>query len=172
MTEKLKYTVFRVRWGYFGLLGTEKGLLRSCLPIAGRQVVEKELLSGIGQAACDSRAFKVLQEKITAYFNGSYVDFADESVVLAGLSEFARSVLSTCQAIPYGQQVSYADLAKLVRRPKAGRAVGGVMGNNHVPLIVPCHRVIRNDGTLGGFSAVGGIGLKKRMLKLESGVKK
>jgi len=168
MSESLKYVIFRTRWGYFGLLGTEKGLVRASLPIADSQRVKQLLLSGIVRAESDTRFFAELGEKVKAYFEGSYVDFADTRVVLDGLSEFSSKVLTACRKIQYGRTISYGRLAKLAGRPGAGQAVGNVLSRNPVPLIIPCHRIIRSDGKLGGFSATGGIRLKQKMLELES----
>ena len=84
-----------------------------------------------------------------------------------GLSEFAKSVLTACRAIKFGQTISYLGLAEKAGHPTAARAVGNVMAKNPLPLIVPCHRVLNADGRAGGFSATGGISLKKKMLELE-----
>ena len=109
-----------------------------------------------------------LQEQITAYFQGSYVNFdADIPVLFMGLSPFARSVLAACKTVKYGQTISYGQLAAKAGSPKASRAIGGVMARNATPLIIPCHRVIRGDGKIGGFSAIGGVSLKKRLLQME-----
>ena len=67
--------------------------------------------------------------------------------------------------IPYGSTKSYGEIAKIIKT--SPRYVGNVCGQNKHLLIVPCHRVVRSDGSLGGFSSIGGIKLKKRLLKLE-----
>ena len=167
MAERLKYVIFRTRWGYFGLLRGEKGLVRSCLPVADRRKAKKLLLAKTSIANHDARLFVDLQKKIKAYFEGSYVDFADTRLVLDGLSEFSRKVLTACKKVKYGQTFSYSELAKLAGRPGAGRAVGNILAKNPLPLIIPCHRIIRSDGKIGGFSAQGGIGLKEKMLEME-----
>jgi methylated-DNA-[protein]-cysteine S-methyltransferase len=129
--------------------------------------VEGHLLAGVGEARYDSGLFVRVQEKVKAYFDGSYVDFGDVEVVLR-VSEFGRRVLGACRDVRYGQCVSYGDLAKTAGRERSARAVGGVLGRNPVPLIIGCHRIVRSDGKIGGFSAGGGVGLKQRMLELES----
>ena len=167
MVKSLKYIVFRTRWGWFGLLDSEKGLLRTSLPVVDMGKAEMVLLAGITEAKCDKRGFVDLQEKIKLYFEGSYVDFADTRVILDGLGEFGAGVLTACRKVEYGQTISYGELARLAGRPRAGRAVGNILAKNPVPLIIPCHRVIRSDGKIGGFSAAGGIKLKQKMLELE-----
>lgn len=85
-------------------------------------------------------------------------------------SGFTGEVQRAIQQIPYGATRSYADLAELIG--SAPRAVGGGCGRNPIPIIVPCHRVIRSDGGLGGFSAGGdrGVDLKRTLLEFEAGV--
>jgi methylated-DNA-[protein]-cysteine S-methyltransferase len=85
------------------------------------------------------------------------------------MSAFARSVLGACREIRFGQTMSYEGLARKAGKPKAVRAVGRVMARNPLPLIIPCHRVVHCDGKIGGFSAIGGVSLKKRMLEMEGG---
>jgi methylated-DNA-[protein]-cysteine S-methyltransferase len=74
------------------------------------------------------------------------------------------------QKIPYGQTKSYGDIAKIVKT--SPRYVGNVCGQNNHLLLVPCHRVVRSDGNLGGFSGLGGLTLKKRLLDLEQSIDK
>lgn len=81
-------------------------------------------------------------------------------------TEFQRAVWSELEKIPYGETISYKELAVRIGKPKAIRAVGAANGANPIPIIVPCHRVIGNDGSLTGFG--GGLPLKKRLLELES----
>ncbi len=76
-------------------------------------------------------------------------------------------VWAELRSIPYGQTISYGELARRVGRPRAARAVGAANGANPIPIIVPCHRVIGADGSLTGFG--GGLAIKARLLALESG---
>lgn len=83
---------------------------------------------------------------------------------------FSLSVYKALQNIPAGKVITYSELASLCGHRKAYRAVGQALAKNIYPIIVPCHRVIRSDGSLGGFSGVGGISYKRRLL-LHEGVK-
>jgi methylated-DNA-[protein]-cysteine S-methyltransferase len=83
-------------------------------------------------------------------------------------TSFQRSVWSILEAIPYGETISYAELAQRVGNPKAARAVGSANGKNCIPIVIPCHRVIASDGTLGGFG--GGLPTKAKLLELERAV--
>ena len=78
---------------------------------------------------------------------------------------FQTSVWSALQEVPYGQAVSYGDLAEQIGKPKAARAIGGAVGKNPIPIIIPCHRVLAAGGKLGGFT--GGTDIKKWFLAIE-----
>ena len=80
-------------------------------------------------------------------------------------TEFQRQTWDLLRRIPYGKTVSYSDIARLMGRPKAVRAVGAANGRNPIPIVVPCHRVIGRDGSLTGFAA--GTDVKKKLLELE-----
>lgn len=79
---------------------------------------------------------------------------------------FTGRVMERMMAIPYGETRTYGDLAAAL--DTAPVAVGGACGRNPVPVVVPCHRVLRSDGGLGGYSAPGGVGLKERLLAHEA----
>ena len=82
-----------------------------------------------------------------------------------GRTVFHQKVWETLRRIPYGRVRSYGWVARKVGKPQAARAVGAACGANPLPLVVPCHRVVAGDGSLGGFA--GGLKLKKRLLVLE-----
>lgn len=82
-------------------------------------------------------------------------------------NEFKNKVYKICSSIPKGKVAVYGQIARLAGNPKAARAVGGFMKNNPNAPIVPCHRVIASDGKLTGYSGVGGITQKKKMLLAE-----
>lgn len=172
MQKTAKYVIFKTKWGYFGLAGTKSALCRTYLPESNSASLRRRLLKDLPDAEFDENFFKDLQEQIIGYFEGVRVDFSRVPVALDGLSIFSRKVLTACRKVEVGRTVTYAELAKKSGRPGASRAVGGVMARNPMPLIIPCHRVIRTDGKMGGFSAPGGIPLKKKMLKLERQVLK
>lgn len=80
-------------------------------------------------------------------------------------TKFQRQVWQALATIPFGQTRSYKDIARQILNPRAIRAIGGANGKNPLPIIIPCHRVIRENGELGGYT--GGLAKKKRLLKLE-----
>ncbi|MBN1392155.1 MAG: methylated-DNA--[protein]-cysteine S-methyltransferase [Sedimentisphaerales bacterium] len=172
MQKGVRFTIFKTKWGYFGLAFAGKRLLRTVLPATEREAVGSQLLKNLPFAKYDKNLLKAVQALIIAYFEGQCVDFRDIPVELDGFSSFSKRVLTACQDIGFGRTVTYGRLAELAGKHGAGRAVGGVLAKNPLPLIIPCHRVVCANGSLGGFSAAGGIGLKKRMLELEAGALK
>lgn len=110
------------------------------------------------------QSFKTLRTLLHRYLKGQRVDF-DIDIDISDLPDFTRKVLNELRKIPYGQMRSYRDIAARTGNPKAGRAVGQAVKRNPIPIIIPCHRVIREDGSLGGFSL--GEKIKKRLLFLE-----
>lgn len=167
INQDILYSIFKTRWGWFGLLGTENALLRTCLPVAFKEAVQRRLLTGIENPIPAKKAFKTIENDIISYYKGSCVDFSTVSVSFEGLTGFQQKVLTTLRSVSYGKKVSYGELARLADCPRGGRAIGTVMALNPLPLIIPCHRVIRADGSLGYFSAAGGVDTKQKMLDLE-----
>ncbi len=101
--------------------------------------------------------------QLREYFAGKRLEF-DVPLAPEG-TVFQRSVWRQLQAIPYGETISYGELARRVGNPKASRAVGSANRANPLPILIPCHRVIAGDGTLGGFG--GGLPTKQALLALE-----
>lgn len=106
-----------------------------------------------------SKEIKQIQE----YFAGKRKSFSMK-VFLKG-TKLQTNTWVGISKIPFGKTISYSELAKLSKNPKAIRAAASACGKNPVPIVIPCHRVIAKDGSIGGFG--GGIELKKKMLKLE-----
>jgi len=104
------------------------------------------------------------RRQLEEYFAGARKDF-DLPLKLKG-SEFQVNVLKALQKIPYGETVSYGEIAKRIGKPKAVRAVGAANGRNPIPIVVPCHRVIGSSGDLTGFG--GGLDTKEALLRLEA----
>lgn len=104
-----------------------------------------------------------IKRNLTLYLSGEKVDFFSYPLEM-NVSPSARRVLNEVRKIPYGQVRSYKWIAQ--RLGKRGyRAIGRILSINPLPIVIPCHRVIRADGNLGGFSS--GINIKKKLLKLE-----
>jgi methylated-DNA-[protein]-cysteine S-methyltransferase len=104
------------------------------------------------------------RRQLREYFAGERREF-DLPVKLRG-TDFQVSVLRALQEIPYGETVSYGEIARRIGRPRAVRAVGAANGRNPLPIVVPCHRVIGSTGDLTGFG--GGLDTKEALLRLEA----
>jgi len=165
--NQYQYDVFKTQWGWFGVLGCEAGLVRTQLADTEKDAVKNRLLQGIEGAKQNKTAFSELKTKILDYYQGKSVDFSDVRVYIATFTPFQQKVLTALRMVKYGKTVSYRQLARMAGNPKAARAIGSVMAENPLPLIIPCHRVIKADGTVGMFTATGGTKTKKRMLELE-----
>ena len=103
-------------------------------------------------------------EELDQYFNGKRQSF--DIVLDLNLPPFYLKILMEVSRIPFGKTVSYQDIAVQAGNPKAYRAAGTANAKNPIPIIIPCHRVLSSDGTLGGYG--GGLDLKKRLLLHES----
>jgi methylated-DNA-[protein]-cysteine S-methyltransferase len=111
----------------------------------------------------DSSGFAAVVEQLTAYFAGE-LDTFDLPLALHG-TQFQRTVWSALCEIPYGETVSYGELAERIGRPSAARAVGLANGKNPIGIIVPCHRVVGAAGGLTGYG--GGLDRKQYLLAFE-----
>ena len=107
--------------------------------------------------------FKSESDELIRYFEGELKKFSIKCQITG--TAFQNKVLNELKKIPYGQTMSYSDVADRIGHPKAYRAVGSANGKNRLPIIFPCHRVISNNGELGGFS--GGLSIKSKLLELE-----
>jgi len=162
-----EYAVVATPHGSVGLVATVHGLSRVVLTARPLQATRRVLEQLFPGSRHRPGLLPGLQRQLGDYFAGGPVRFRVR-LDLSGLRPFQRRVLEACREIPYGQTVTYGELARRIGRPAAARAVGGALARNPVPLVIPCHRVIAGDGSLGGFSAEPGIRLKHLLLVLES----
>ena len=126
-------------------------------------VMEQELEDEGYAVQTDEALTAPVREELREYATGQRTTF-DVPLALAG-SEWQKAVWMELTHIPYGETRSYGEIADSLGRPGAARAVGGANAANNLPVVVPCHRVISADGTLGGFN--GGLHLKERLLDHE-----
>jgi len=104
------------------------------------------------------------KQELIGYFEGRTEKFTQSTVFLEG-TEFEKKVWLTLKDIPYGETRTYKWLAEKIGNPKANRAVGQALSRNPIPLVLPCHRVIESDGSIGGYSS--GVDIKRRLLEIE-----
>lgn len=162
----IRYQIIATSWGPFVSVTTDGRLRATVLPHEFDRPIKQVIAHHWPEAKPSRQSIGNLRRAVVDYFKGKAVTF-DVPLDVSGLTEFHQAVLEACRRIPYGRTATYADLARAVGRPAATRAVGSALANNPLPLVIPCHRVIRTDGSLGGFSAPDGIATKRRLLELE-----
>jgi methylated-DNA-[protein]-cysteine S-methyltransferase len=165
---RMVYGVWTTAWGPMGAVASARGLCRVVLPHYQADDLRALLAFEHPGSIEAADAFAELTELSRAYCNGRPADFVDIVCDLPSEKTFTGRVLRCCRRIPYGQTQSYSSLAAAAGKDGSARAVATVMGKNRLPLVIPCHRVIYANGGLGGFSAPGGVELKRRMLALET----
>ena len=165
------YDVFATSWGWVGAIASERGLRHISLPEPSPDRALEHLARPLRHEAAVERpaAFATLREELDAYLRGD-AGAPSPELDLSGATDFFLSAWEACRSIPPGQTRTYSWLASEVGRPQAARAAGQAMARNRVPLIIPCHRVLGQDGGLHGF-ACPGIGMKARLLELEGAVR-
>jgi len=150
--------------GYAGVGFINSEVARLWLP----EKENSKLLARISEWEPGAKKIKggSLARRIAEYFEGEPIEFPD-TVYLGKFDVFAKKVFRALRRIRRGDTMTYAKLAARCGKPKAARYIGSIMGKNPVPLIIPCHRVIRSDGSPGGFTTPAGPSLKIKMLRLE-----
>lgn len=167
---EIRYTCFATPFGWCGLIKGTAGLLKILLPELEKTSVEDKIHSQYPLFSVYApEDFLPEQEALCLYFAGGDLVFPF-ILDFAGATAFQRAVWNAIKKIPYGQIRTYQWVSKRIKHPHSMRAVGNALGRNPFPLVIPCHRVIREDGMLGGFSAPQGLQLKVALLELE-GVK-
>lgn len=144
-----------VTWSDAGLTGV---LLPGTRGLHGRPAPEPE---AVPVSVCD------VVEAIVALLDGERTDLRWVVLDESGIDPFRRSVYAAAREIAPGATASYGEIARMIAKPDAPRAVGHALGENPFPIVVPCHRVLSSTGALHGFSAPGGIVTKRRMLEIE-----
>jgi len=169
LQKKIKYAVFKIDEGWCAVCATKKGISFFTLPRASKEeamdAIKKHTVDLEIEEAPDS--FERIKKDIVNYFSGKKIEF-ESSIDLSKYTPFQSAVFTAARSIPYGETRSYRWIAKKIGNPKGVRAVGQALKLNKIPLIIPCHRIIEENGRLGGFSF--GIKWKERLLQLEGAI--
>jgi methylated-DNA-[protein]-cysteine S-methyltransferase len=158
--------IFKSRWGWMGVSETTKGIVGVVLPKASRRAVlsEMQLSEADLRKGRRSSRLRVAQAQLTSYLAGARRSF-DLPLDLSQGTSFQRKVWQTLRRISYGRLRSYQWVALRVGGSQYARAVGNAVGTNPMPIVIPCHRIVAQDASLGGFS--GGLPTKRNLLRLE-----
>jgi methylated-DNA-[protein]-cysteine S-methyltransferase len=164
------YTVIRAPWGPLHVAATERGVVAVETLATTHDFVERleRRISGSVTTGGSPAARNLLDRaagQLSEYLEGRRLVF-ELPLDLVGRPAWDRDVLAGVQAVPWGAVTSYGRVARRVGRPGAARAVGGAVGRNPVGIVVPCHRVVAGDGSLGGY---GGdwFGSRERLLEIK-----
>lgn len=163
----LFYSELETEIGIITLVSTKKGLCRIDFETGDsyrmnlERWARRHFLSD--QIKREDQAFAPVKDQLTEYFQGIRKVF-DVELDLVG-TPFQKLVWNELLNIPYGETRSYKEVAQAIGAPKAVRAVGGANNRNHIPIIIPCHRVIGSNGALVGYG--GGLHIKERLLTIE-----
>ena len=151
--------------GGLSILSIKENVVKISFENESRKKMEKWCRSHLNMEIIEETDVPSLaKDQILNYLSGKRTSL-DFPVVHIN-SPFSKKVLETERTIPYGQTRSYGEVAKMVNKPRASRAVGSANAENPLPLYFPCHRIICSDGSIGGFG--GGIKVKHFLLDLES----
>ena len=159
-----EYTFFESQIGTISLASRNKKIVALDIHSKNLYEVKKHLSALYPEGSESDQSFKTIKLLLNRYLKGEKVDF-DVDIDISGETQFTQKVLRELKKIPYGKARSYLWIGKRVGHAMGARAVGQAVKRNPIPIIIPCHRVIREDGALGGFSL--GIEIKKRLLSLE-----
>lgn len=162
----VEYRLLKHRVGWIGFVATQRGLRRVLLPARSRATLEHAVSREFPDARENPRLLPDFAREFVRYFDGQSARFATR-FDWSDRTDFDSDVWRACSRIPYGRTSTYGELAAAVGRPGAARAVGAAMGRNPCPIVVPCHRVLRSDGSLGGYSGADGVEFKRRLLEME-----
>ena len=159
------YTTTDSPFGELLLARTPRGLVRVGLPEEGIEELLEDLAARISPRVLESQAqLDEARRELDLYFEGRLTEF-DLPLDWRLSHEFRRRVLRAINRIPYGQTRSYMQVAASAGNERAVRAAGSACGSNPIPIVVPCHRVLRTGGGLGGYG--GGLPMKEALLRLE-----
>jgi methylated-DNA-[protein]-cysteine S-methyltransferase len=165
----MTWYIFYTPRGWAAILSEKKTLFATVLPTPSPLNTFHHHIKKTGYntrfIAWDDHSVPIVN-KFRDYFYGQIINDWDVELDLSHRTPFARDTLLLVYRIPYGEVMTYGQVAQQLGRPGAARAVGQVMRTNPMGLIIPCHRVISSSGW-GGFTAAGGIDLKTAMLQME-----
>ncbi len=161
------YHIYSTAFGYTAILfQTEPFLVkRIYLPHSHKRALKKRIQKTGPANPGHTRAVLNMCNDIQAYYEGNPIKTPWKFLDISGLTPLQRSVLEAVSSVPHGEIRSYGQIAAQVGHPRACRFVGTTLARNPFPILIPCHRIVRADGSPGGF--YGGTDLKKRMLLLE-----
>ncbi len=165
-SNRLFYKIFKTKIGSVGILWKREvrktKIIEIILPRFSLDAIKKNFLDIQPK---ENQIIEKIAKNIMLSVSGRQTEFSLNNFDLNRLGKFQRRVLMLTRKIPMGKIETYGRIAKKLGVPKGARAVGQALAKNPFPIVIPCHRVIRSDGTPGGFG--GNVALKRRLLSIE-----
>jgi O-6-methylguanine DNA methyltransferase len=158
--------IFKSSWGWMGISETSKGIDIVALPKGSKRAIESDLRSVSGESfeVGASARLGEARRQLLGYLEGKRDTFTVPLDLSRG-TPFQRRVWRVLQRVPYGKLRSYQWIASRIGGRHYARAVGSAVGANPLPVVIPCHRIVAQDASLGGFSC--GLPMKRKLLRLE-----
>jgi len=161
----MRFRVFETALGWMAIGWTDGGISRVLLSGEMPQMMQERLVGAGGVE--DAAGQGGVLARIIAYAGGTEDAFQDVQLDLSAVPELNRRIYEHIRGLAWGETTTYGAIARWLGDVAMSRTVGTAMGQNPIPLIVPCHRVLAADGRTGGFSSPGGVRAKMEMLALE-----
>ncbi len=157
-------SVLETRLGRIGVAYRGRGIVSLQLPRPTQEQAWRDLEKEFPEGVRREDVPDAITRELCAYAEGRCKEF-DLPVDLSAARPFQRAVLTAIAKIPFGETRSYGWVARAIGKPGAARAVGQALHTNPIPIIIPCHRIVASDGSLGGYG--GGVPMKIKLLRLE-----
>ena len=168
--SELQFTLFETAIGRCGVVWSERGVVAVRFPERDENAVRDRIIRrfpAAAAAAAPSDKIRQVIDDIVALLNGEPRDLSHVAIDLGDAPDFNRRVYEVARAIPPGKTLSYGEVAERLGDRNLARDVAQALGQNPVPIIVPCHRVMAAGRKTGGFSAPGGVQTKLKLLSIE-----
>ena len=167
--SELQFTLFETAIGRCGIVWSERGVVAVRFPEQGENAVRDRIIRRFPAAAdaAPPETIRRVIDDIVALLNGEPRDLSHVAIDLGDAPDFNRRVYDVARAIPPGKTLSYGEVAERLGDRNLARDVAQALGQNPVPIIVPCHRVMAAGRKTGGFSAPGGVQTKLKLLSIE-----
>ncbi|HET9535978.1 MAG: methylated-DNA--[protein]-cysteine S-methyltransferase [Mesorhizobium sp.] len=169
MSPVQNYCLVQTAIGWLGIAWSELGVTQLQLPERDRATTERRLRKRLpdGVESVPTGPIEQVIDLLKRYASGAKVDFSQSPVDLAGCDAFRLAIYDAARKLGFGETTTYGELAVRAGYPGEARDTGQALGQNPVPIIVPCHRILAAGNKIGGFSAPGGSATKTRLLEME-----
>lgn len=152
--------------GKIFIASSDKGLIKVSLDCSKEDFIKSLISSYNRNIVFNDRKNEKILTQMKNYLKGNLKKF-DVGIDIK-VTDFQKKILNMVKRIEYGKVKSYGQIAKEIKKPGASRAVGNAIAKNPIPIVIPCHRVVKSDGTIGGFGGkVNRVDIKRKLLKIE-----